>query len=92
MKLVEQIKQWEAQIKQIRETDRIAHEKNMKKIKDLQDKIENAKAQKEAEDNRVLGDLVRSTLGEINEETLAQMKEMLLKYGHTAAGMESENL
>ncbi|MGN1156826.1 MAG: hypothetical protein ACI4TK_11670 [Agathobacter sp.] len=91
MRLVEQIEQWESQIKQIREADRIAHDKNMKKVKELQDKIDNAKAQKKEEDNRVLGDMVRSTFGEINEETLAQMKELLRKYGHTAAGMnESE--
>ena len=78
MKITEQIELWEKQIEQIREVDRVAHDKNMKKIKELQDKISNAKAQKEMEDNRVLGNLVRNTLGEINEETMAQVKEMLL--------------
>lgn len=90
MKITEQIELWEKQIKQIKEADRVAHDKNMKRIKELQDKISNAKAQKEMEDNRVLGDLVRNTLGEINEKTMAQVKEMLLKYGHTAEGL-SEN-
>ena len=78
MKITEQIELWEKQIEQIREADRVAHDKNMKRIKELQDKISNAKAQKEMEDNRVLGNLVRNTLGEINEETMAQVKEMLL--------------
>lgn len=91
MKFAEQIKQWEAQIKQIRETDRIAHEKNLKKIKDLQEKIYNAKVQKKSEDDRVLGDMVRSTFGEINEETLARMQELLRRYGHTASGMEESD-
>ena len=88
MKINEQIELWEKQIEQIKEADRVAHDKNMKKIKELQDKINNAKAQKEMEDNRVIGDLVRNTLGEINEETMAQVKAMLLKYGHTAAGID----
>lgn len=91
MKFAEQIKQWEVQIKQIREADRIAHEKNVRKIKDLQEKIDNAKAQKKSEDDRVLGDMVRSTFGEINEETLAQMQELLAKYGHRVSGMEESD-
>lgn len=88
MNIREQIMQWEQLIEHIRETDRASHEKNMKKIKELQEKINRAKVQKDREDERFLGELVRTMVGELNEDTMEQVRQMLSKYGHTADGMD----
>ena len=81
-----QIRQWKEEIEQIKENEAAMRKKNAQKIKDLQGKIDAAVARKEVEDNKVVGDLVRATFGEITEDTIRQMKELLEQNGHTVAG------
>ena len=87
-----QIRQWKDEIEKIKENEAAMRKKNAARIKELQGKIDAAIARKEVDDNKAVGDLVRATFGEITEDTIRQMKELLEKNGHTLSGRSAGEL
>lgn len=79
MALKDKIKNWENELKKVKEARREANEKFEKKEKELVKKIDEAKARLENENNKLVGDIVREMYGELTEENIQKFKALMMQ-------------
>lgn len=83
------IKQWQNEIENIKENERMMKQKNAARIKNLQKNIDMEMAQEELENNKLIADVVREFFGEVNDENIGKLQSILKAQGHSINGLHS---
>ena len=82
------IEQWKNEIDSIKESERLMKQKNAARIKALQKNIDDAMAQDEVENNKLIANVVREFFGEVNDENIENLSSFLKVHGHSIKGFE----
>ncbi len=75
----EKIRKWEDEIAQIVNKQREMTQKNNDRIRELRKKIQQAQAEQELATNQRIAETVREIYGDVDDETIAVLKEQLIR-------------
>ena len=73
----EKIKKWEEEIAATQKSKEEFDQRCTNKIRDLRQKIELETRHMKSENNEMIADAVRTIFGEVTEENLSELKEMI---------------